>query len=232
VIFLRNDQCSVLKEVRLSTSHTFTAIPVLGTGLSLLVSSLSQQFGIGERCKTLWQYCWNFEKKADVPLRVPSTLDAARLEFIVKSDDGTIRRLVSPENAGTWKLNVSTLTLLPGRELPSRRARAVEFYHVLSGKGLFSQQGINETSQVEAGDCFVVDPGSMRWISNSNGTENLVLLRATDGGIAYSRPDFDVIRRDPNRRVTAMDVLKDSFRQAHVLALGKDYSSFNGTSSE
>jgi len=123
--------------------------------------------------------------------------------------------------------NVSVITIVPGRELPSKRARNVEFYHVVSGQGLFSQQGVDITSSVVKGDAFVVDPGSIRWISNADGSEDLVLLRATDGGLVYSNPNYDVIRRDPNRRVTAMEVLKDSFRQAQGVA--KSYAKGNGT---
>jgi len=124
---------------------------------------------------------------------------------------------------------VSLLRLYPGREMPSQKAQAVEFYCVVAGSGYFSQQGVNETGSIHVGDCFIVDPGNMRWISNRTGTEDLVLLRATDGANRYYGPStggamgslLDSIRMDPNRRATAMDTLRNSFQQ--VKGIAKDY---------
>lgn len=193
---------------------------------------------MSERLKVLWHYCWSWEKKSDAPLRVPANLDdTAAIGRILKqhavqnTDDGKICCLVSPSNAGTYRLNVSMITISPGREMPSRTAKNVEFFYVVSGYGMFSQQGINETSPVRKGDCFVVEIGSIRWISNSNGSEDLVLLRATDGGNAYSSSNFDAIRMDPHRRLTAMDVMKGSLRQVKGMAkeLISGVNGVNGT---
>lgn len=157
----------------------------------------------------------------DAPLRLPSSFEDANLEYIQKGTDGSIQLLVSPKNAGTWRLNVAVLTIPSGRELPPRRAAAVEFYYVLSGTGLVSQQGLMETYEFKPGDCFIVDPGSMRWISNKPGIEDLVLMRTTDGGSKYCQRTFELIRKDPNRRPSVMESLRESFHQLQILA--RDY---------
>jgi hypothetical protein len=121
-------------------------------------------------------------------------------------------------------LRVVTLVIGPGRELSPSRSNGVEFYYVLTGSGAVSQQGIAATSQIRAGDCFVVDVGQMRWIANLNAvTEDLVLLRASDGGTSGCGFGMqDIIRLDPNRRAaTTIDAIKDSVRHMHSLA--RDY---------
>lgn len=183
-------------------------------GLSLLCSTIANDFKLWERGKVLWQSMWYWESTADAPLRVPKPLAAFMANYLQKDSNGDIRQLVGPKYAGTSRLDVSVLTVLPGRELPSRTTAAVEFYYVVSGTGLFSQQGVMDTSNIARGDCFVIDPGRMRWISNpSTNLEDLVLLRATDGAPVYSRSTFDTIRRDPNRKSTTLEVLADGLHQ-------------------
>jgi len=179
--------------------------------------------------KVVFRAVWRWQAQVDMPLRIPAQIESVaggerQLQIVQNNDDGSICCLVSPDTAGTWRLNVSVLTLLPGREIPSRPAGAVEFYFVVSGNGLFSQQGVNETAKVEPGDCFVVDTGRIRWISNrSGGVERLVLLRATDGGSSYTRSSFDAIRKDPSKRLTALDRMRESFKQLTDVLCAKDY---------
>ena len=151
------------------------------------------------------------------------------------NDDGessSVRLIVSPHTAATSTLHVSVLTIAPGRELPSYPARAVEFYYVISGTGSFSQQGVVETNAIHPGHCFVVDVGSMRWISNGKtNTHNLVLLRATDGGLSYSRVHpADRIRRDPNYKVSAAYSLESMLAKGlrNVQTKARDYYNKNG----
>jgi hypothetical protein len=104
-------------------------------------------------------------------------------------------------------------------------------YHTKNGSN-FSQQGVVETTSLKPGDCFVVDAGHMRWISNARGTSPLVLLRATDGGKRYNTvyPE-EQIRLDPalkklqNKntisRVSTMERLKEGLRQ--VKSMAKNY---------
>jgi len=164
------------------------------------------KFRVSERFRLFWFFIRNTDDNKDLtPLRTPaSALEAG--DLIQQSKDGsTVRLLLSPNSAATSTLHASVITIVPGQEIPSYTARAVEFYYVLSGMGSFSQQGVVDTNSIKPGDCFVVDVGSMRWISNSKkSVQNLILLRATDGGLAYSRPHpSDRIRRDPNYKAAA-----------------------------
>jgi mannose-6-phosphate isomerase-like protein (cupin superfamily) len=150
----------------------------------------------------MWQICWNFDELKDFwPYRTPDVaLDCQ--EYIQSSDAGSIQLLVSPNTAITRTLHVSVVTVAPDCELPSNKAMGVEFYYVISGIGSFSQRGLTERQSLTAGLCFVVDAGSMRWISNGKGNEDdLILLRATDGGNRYSNGRVDKIRHDPNHKV-------------------------------
>lgn len=140
---------------------------------------------------------------------------------IVPTTDGTtkassIKCIVSPYTTITSSLQVSVITLAPGYEIHHNRATAVEFYVVLSGVGLFSQQGVVETKTIQAGDGFVVSVGNMRWIANkcnrnihtgtsetkscSSNATDLILIRATDGGMRYNKSSIDTIRLDPYLR--------------------------------
>lgn len=153
---------------------------------------------------------------------------------VEQADDGSVRLLVTPQTAATGTLHVSLICIGKGRELPSCYAPAVEFYYVVScpdGGCSFSQQGVTETSILKTGDCFVVDAGNMRWITNRAGLSPLLLLRVTDGGSRYNRPNStEQIKLDPTlkknqnrnsyfQRVTTMERLKDGLRQVHDLAL-------------
>lgn len=187
--------------------------------MTLLTSAICQQFRLTERMRLLWKNWWHWDHSNDAPLRRPLSLQEVT-SFLHQSPAGSTRLLVSSSVAATSSLHVTLLSLPPGHELPSRRAPAVEFYCVLAGKGKFSQQGVVETHDIAAGLCFVVDPGSMRWISNSYGSTELLLVRATDGGDVYNRKDLDAYRADPNRK-TAVDLLNDGIKKVHTMA--KDY---------
>lgn len=175
-----------------------------------------------ERARLIWN-TWLWDEKKKAPLRLPvSVADTADVFVSQMSEFGSVRVLVSPAVAATSFLHVSLLTLQPECEIAPCKSRSVEFYYVMSGSGLFSQQGVVETSRLSAGDGFVVDPGSMRWISNSKGTEALILLRASDGGSFYSKRNFDPIRLDPNRKASTLDLLKDGYEKVKVF--GKAYT--------
>lgn len=212
---------------------------VFGVGCSLLYNTLMHKFRISERFRLFWFFIWNTDDSKDLtPLRVPaSVLEAG--DLIQQSNDGsTVRLLLSPNSAATSSLHLSVISIVPGQEVPSYPARAVEFYYVLSGAGSFSQQGVAETNSINPGDCFVVDVGSMRWISNSKkSVQDLVLLRATDGGLSYSRPHpSDRIRRDPNYRAAASmqasieTMLATGLRTVQVKARDYYKNSNNGSS--
>jgi hypothetical protein len=153
---------------------------------------------------------------------------------VEQSDDGYVRLLVSPQTIATSSLHVSLICIGIGREIPSSVAPAVEFYYVVTcpeNGCSFSQQGVVETSTLKSGDCFVVDAGNMRWITNRAGSSPLVILRATDGGNRYSQPSYtERIRLDPTLkrthsrssgllRTSTMERLKDGLRQVHDMAL-------------
>jgi len=187
------------------------------------------RFRIVERFRLFWL------SKDLTPFRVPKPA-VGSTEIIQESNDGSsVRLLLSPNSAATAHLHASLLTITPGRELPSYRARAVEFYYVISGNGSFSQQGVVETNSIAAGDCFVVDSGNMRWISNSKkAVTDLVLLRVTDGGLQYNRlHPADKIRRDPNHKSvssrSSMELIASGLRT--VQAKARDYYS-NSSSSD
>jgi len=182
-----------------------------------LTVTLSRQFRISERLKMVWLNLWS--NAVDRPFRKPAPLlpekdNDGQGVVLQQNKDGSIRVLISPKCAATNNLTVTLLVLEPGSELPSRRTRAMEFYHVLGGTGSFSQQGIVETLSIKKGDCFVVEPGHLRWISNRNGVEELVLMRASDDTSDNAAGDF--IRLDSQRRPSILeygvDTIKGSFR--------------------
>ena len=194
-------------------------------GLSLLYSSIDKEFGMTARMKVVWHYLWKWETKEEAPWRRPTLATESKF-FVQQSDNGSVQLLVSPMNAATWRLNVSIVTIQPGREIPSFTTRFVEFYYVISGSGKLSQSGIVETLDIQKGHAFVIDPGTIRWMSNSKSLEPLVLLRATDGGNRYSHPSFDNIRPDPNQKST-VTALRDGLKQVESLA--KTYYSHVGS---
>jgi mannose-6-phosphate isomerase-like protein (cupin superfamily) len=189
-------------------------------GLSLAYAALMQEFRLPERARLIWKRWWYDKEKA--PFRMPVLVAEASDVFVSQmSEFGSVRVLVSPAVAATSFLHVSLLTVQPGCEVAPRKSRSVEFYYVMSGTGLFSQQGVVDTSRIMAGNGFVVDPGSLRWIANK-GSEALILMRACDGGSKYSRRNFDPIRMDPNHKTSTLELLKDGYEQFRVLA--KDYT--------
>jgi mannose-6-phosphate isomerase-like protein (cupin superfamily) len=133
--------------------------------------------------------------------------------------------IVTPKKAATSSLNVTLLTLHPGREIPSTVSVGVEFYYVISGSGSFSQQGIHARGNVGVGDAFVVQPGRMRWISNAAGTEDFILLRASDDArqqyasrVLSSTNTPDQIRMDPSRVSNLSVRLREGIRRVHSMA--------------
>lgn len=189
-------------------------------GLSLAYAALMQEFRFPERARLIWKRWWFDKEKA--PFRIPVHVAEASDVFVSQTNEfGSVRVLVSPAVAATSFLHVSLLTVFPGCEIAPRKSRSVEFYYVMSGSGLFSQQGVVDTSRITVGTAFVVDPGSLRWIA-CKGNEALILMRASDGGSKYSKRNFDPIRMDPNRKASTMDLLKDGYKQIKVLA--KDYT--------
>ncbi|GKY94123.1 hypothetical protein MPSEU_000378400 [Mayamaea pseudoterrestris] len=207
----------VLRTSTFGLNRMFLSGTVLGMGLSLLYSSIDKEFGLTARMKVGWHYLWKWETKDEAPWRRPSMATSSK-DFIQNSDNGSVQLLVSPKNAATWRLNVSILTVQPGREIPSFTTRFVEFYYVISGSGKLSQSGIVETLDIEKGQAFVIDPGSIRWMSNRKSIEPLVLLRATDGGNRYSQSKFDNIRPDPNQRHAMTNTLRDGLKTVESIA--------------
>lgn len=180
-----------------------------------------------------WNTWWRKSPISDIAWERAGPIRQAR-NFLTQTADGSIRCIVTPEIIATASLNVSLLTLHPGREIPTTRSAGVEFYYVLEGSGRFSQRGVRETATVQRGDCFVVYPGSSRWISNYNtgvNREDLVLLRATDGGTRYSRDQvLDVIRMDPEykkKSTGAMERLRNGLHLSFLSA--QDFLKRNAT---
>jgi mannose-6-phosphate isomerase-like protein (cupin superfamily) len=189
-------------------------------GLSLAYTALMQEFRFMEKARLIWKSYWYYKEKA--PFRMPVLVADASDVFVSQmSAFGSVRVLVSPAVAATSFLHVSLLTVQPNCEIAPRKSRSVEFYYVIAGSGLFSQQGVIETARIKVGTGFVVDPGSMRWIAN-RGSEALILMRASDGGSLYSKRDFDPIRMDPSRKASTLLFLKDGYEQ--IKGLAKDYT--------
>jgi mannose-6-phosphate isomerase-like protein (cupin superfamily) len=194
---------------------------------------------VKERFRLLWRYFWNTNENIVLfPFRRPSNIiNATYMAEIVRNavecvDDGSVKLLVSPQTIATKTLHISVVTIEKGRELPSCRAKEVEFYYVISCATTgtnFSQQGVVESSSLKQGDFVVVDVGNMRWISNLTGDVPLVLLRVTDGGMKTNTREQ--IRLDPTikkqlsknsssmTRVSTMDTLLDGWRQVQTIAM-------------
>jgi quercetin dioxygenase-like cupin family protein len=211
--------------------RVFLSGAVLGIGLSLLYNAAATQFRIHERLRYTWHSIWRDEE------RETNWYEGSKLcssgQVLTETENGSIRLILSPENAETSSLNVSVITLHPGREIPPTRSNGVEFYYVLSGTGCFSQYGVSHTPEVKAGDAFVIHPDSTRWIANSKNqaTEEFVLLRATDAGCSAGRNYQDIIQMDPNYRtkLRAMDKLKDGLKQVQTMATDFVKSTSRGT---
>lgn len=174
----------------------------------MLFSSLTSYFRIPERLHLLYLYFTNVDATKDLyPYRQPTR--AIDTETIKQTEEGFVKLVLSPDTAATGSLNVSLLSVKPGCEIPPSRSAGVEFYYIVSGSGSFSQQGVVETKPVQEGDCVVVGAFNMRWMSNK-GRDDLVLLRATDGGDNYGheRSSVNVIRRDPMQKKSVANLAK------------------------
>jgi mannose-6-phosphate isomerase-like protein (cupin superfamily) len=216
----------------------------------MLCSSILVQFRVVERLR-LWQrYCFNTDESLTLyPFRVPISLvdvqnEAGKVKNAAETpDDGSIRLLVTPRTAVTNSMHISLVCIAPGRELTSNKSPAVEFYYVVSSPAIgafFSQQGVIQTTSLKTGDCFVVDIGSMRWISNRDGSSPLLLIRVTDGGLRYDYASAteqirldSTLKKNQNRsigivRVSTMDRLKDGLRQVQSIAKKYVYRQSNG----
>ena len=84
---------------------------------------------------------------------------------------GSVCQLVSPGMNSSFdastSLHISLIVLEAHAEMPSQESSDYyEFYHVLSGQGCYSQQGLIDTQSIQSGDVFVIDPLSIRWIAN------------------------------------------------------------------
>jgi mannose-6-phosphate isomerase-like protein (cupin superfamily) len=183
----------------------------------MLYSIIEHRFRLHSRIRLLWQSCWD-ETSDSMLLRSPENLKRLLQSKQDTSEIGSVSMIVTPNTAATSSLHVSVLTLPPGTEMASQYAPAVELYYVLSGTGLFSQQGVFETASISKDDAFVVDPNAIRWLSNSKGIEELVLLRVTDGGAQYNGTGANAIRYDPNRKPSALEQLSSGIRQVHKMA--------------
>lgn len=211
--------------------RVFLSGAVLGVGLSLLYNAAVSQFRIHERLRYTWYSIWRDEER-EINWYEASNLESSG-NILTETENGSVRLILSPENAKTSTLNVSVITLHPGREIPPTKSLGVEFYYVLSGTGCFSQYGVSHTPEVKAGDAFVIHPDTTRWIANSKNqaTEQLILLRATDAGYSAGRNYQDIIQMDPNYRtkIRAMDKLKDGLMQVQTMAKDFVKSSSRGT---
>lgn len=199
-----------LTQLRFPFICLLSLIPVFGLGFSYLYYHIITRYRISEYFRLLWLYCWNVDERKDLsPFRIPTSVTtlttpssstATTASIPSLTNDGSVRLLLSPHTAITPSLHVTLLTIQPGQEIPSHRARAVEFYYVVSGSGSYSQQGVVDTYRLQSKDCFVVEYGHLRWIANGvSNRENLILLRVTDGGLEYCP---DRIRSDPNIRTS------------------------------
>lgn len=173
-----------------------------------------------ERCRLAYKVWWGTN---DAPLRKPLPLLQIEGKNVQKGEEGKVAVLVSQEVVASPTLHVTVLTLAPGAELPSQTSRGAEFYFVVSGSGNFSQQYINGNFEINSRDVFMVDPGSIRWISNRNGKEDLVLLRTCDSGNSSYPNKGDCLRMDPGLKAlttVAMDQLREGIRRVQEMTRG------------
>lgn len=118
--------------------------------------------------------------------------------------------------------------------MPTARAASLEVYQVLSGSGHVSQQGVTTTCCVVAGQLWVVDPGSLRWINNPHTSlTDLVLLRTVDAqATVYNQTNSPLNRITQDAAHRTMSVLEQvsaSVRQYGKMAC--DYYNYNYNSS-
>ena len=214
----------------------YTIVTGLGVGLHLLLTTLLQQFRIVERFRLYLTKA--YETKEAYPWRLPdSFLTNNKDRVLVENEFGSVKLLVSSEDAPTSTLQITLITIRPGCEMISTRAASLEVYQVLSGSGRVSQQGIVESGTVDTGKLWVVDPGSMRWISNHStdkkSTEDLVLLRTVDSissSLSYASPThvLNRIAMDPNKQTLS---LYEKFTYSIRQKMGRIVSNLSFTTS-
>ena len=205
-----SDTESCLLRLPLFRLHTHTG---LGMGVQLLLATFLQQFRIVERFRLYFTKTW--EAKDASPWRIPnnflqltektlassssdkedSSSSSSKDSFLFQSTHGSVRVLVSSAQAATSSMQMAIITLRPSGEMPTARAASLEVYQVLSGTGHVSQQGVTTTHQVTAGQLWVVDPGSLRWMNNPSTTTDLVVLRTVDAKAAVYNASGSALNR-------------------------------------
>lgn len=103
--------------------------------------------------------------------------------------------------------DVEILRLAPGQSPYPYHSHSAqwEFYHVISGRGVARHK--DGTTEIEAGDAFLFQPGEPHQLTN-NGTEDLVVYVVADNPIGESGyfPDSGKwVVRSPERRVIRSD---------------------------
>ena len=107
------------------------------------------------------------------------------LESFITADGSSIRELAHPAWTAAANQSLAEATLPPGRETAEHyHPRAEELYYFVSGSGRM-RLGDAE-SEIAAGDCVVIPPGTPHKLCNP-GSEPLVLLCCC--APAYSHDD-------------------------------------------
>ena len=96
------------------------------------------------------------------------------LDRFVTLDGSTIRELAGPARTAAQNQSLAEATVKPGGETAEHyHAKTEEIYYFLSGTGRMRLS--DEESDIHAGDCVVIPPGSPHKLWNP-GPETLVLL--------------------------------------------------------
>lgn len=103
--------------------------------------------------------------------------------------------------------DVEILRLAPGQSPYPYHSHSAqwEFYHVISGRGVARHK--DGTTEIEAGDAFLFQPGEPHQLTN-NGTEDLVVYVVADNPIGESGyfPDSGKwVVRSPERHIIRSD---------------------------
>ncbi len=107
------------------------------------------------------------------------------LESFITADGSSIRELAHPAWTAAANQSLAEATLPPGGETAEHyHPRAEELYHFVSGSGRMRLG--DEGSEITAGDCVVIPPGTPHKLWNP-GPEPLVLLCCC--APAYSHDD-------------------------------------------
>jgi len=120
--------------------------------------------------------------------------------------------LVSPDWALSSNLYCDILTLPPRTELMSKKTNEVEFYYVIEGDGIYNRNG--EKYPISTGFGFIVDPECTRGFL-VGGTNNLVLLRATD--IALSNRKNDIIKLQASSLSSTVAIVRAGMNKLYQL---------------